>query len=125
MVTTFEDRMYPWMGKHIKEATGVYESGVRYDTAREALMGEGLDWEVVKTPLFYVAHGEWGANYESTPNHVATIRATDEKLLGVVGVDYEPQSNRRLAEFTDTLMDTTATSGVTMGTLRNDTPHCI
>jgi len=52
----------------------------------------GLDWEVVKEPLYY------GDGIE-VPTKAALIRKSDEKLLDVIGNDWNPVQNEEAFEF--------------------------
>lgn len=57
-------------------------------TPREAIVMAGLDWEVRTEPL----HMNVGGQQVSVPAN-ATVRSTDNRVLGVVGPSYVPVQN--------------------------------
>lgn len=59
-------------------------------TTDEALKAGGLDWEVSTVPVFADIPGIGPVGTSSK----ATIRSTDNKVLGVVGADYSVLQNR-------------------------------
>lgn len=65
-------------------------------TPTEALQLAGLDWEVTQQPLTLV-------DGTPVPSHVANIRSTDQRQLGVVGKDWTPVQNSTLATLAEQL----------------------
>ena len=70
-------------------------------TTEEALKEGGLDWEVVKRPLFTQTDE---LVLVPVPDNFAIVRATDNSPLGVVGSRYQPIQNREAFEFVDFLL---------------------
>ncbi|WP_423147035.1 DUF932 domain-containing protein [Rubrolithibacter danxiaensis] len=83
-----------------------------YPTSAEAIEYAGLDYEVVKSPLFTKGNdlqiSETGI--ESTesalnvPDYYATVRTDNNSVLGVVGKDYEIVQNRDAFSFFDSIV---------------------
>lgn len=97
--TTGYSRRVPWgTAKHVKS----HEQLDKYGSAREALVATGLDWEVNKVPLFTKFSDE-GVELQ-VEDFQAVTRSDNGYTLGVVKGRYAPWQNRRLAEFTDTLV---------------------
>ncbi len=61
----------------------------------EMLVRAGLDWEVEKRPL----HMHHDGRAVVVPDQFALVRATDARVLSVVGRAYEPVQNREALEF--------------------------
>ena len=84
----------------------------QYPTSAEAIRYAGLDYEVIKSPLFTCQRNETiGDNGEiveggqiPVPNHYATVRTDNHAVLGVVGKDYEIVQNRNAFEFFDAIV---------------------
>jgi phage/plasmid-like protein (TIGR03299 family) len=84
----------------------------QYPTSAEAIKYAGLDYEVIKSPLFTYQRDETvGNNGEivagsqmPVPNHFATIRTDNHAVLGVVGKDYEIVQNVNAFEFFDAIV---------------------
>lgn len=60
---------------------------------RKAYIAAGLDWQVNARPLFTPEHipAVWGGNF--IESHVANVRSSDGKVLGVVGKNYSVLQN--------------------------------
>src|SRR5690554_6830207 len=66
----------------------------QYPTSAEAIKHAGLDYEVVKSPLFTKGSGiiensqgiELGSNELEVPNYFANIRTDNNEVLGVVEI---------------------------------------
>jgi len=69
---------------------------------REALVGEGMDWAVEKRDLHTWASEE--GPLLDVDDFKAVVRTDNGYTLGVVKGRYMPMQNRRLAEFSDTLV---------------------
>ena len=82
-------RFVPWHGL----GTAVEDAPTSADAIRLA----GLDWDVVKTPMFTESGLE-------IPNYRANIRSTDNKVLGVVTDRYQVVQNREAFDFTDAMI---------------------
>lgn len=73
----------------------------QYPTSAEAIKHAGLDYEVVKSPLFTKGSGiietangiEIGSSELDVPNYFANIRTDNNAVLGVVGKDYHIVQN--------------------------------
>jgi phage/plasmid-like protein (TIGR03299 family) len=84
----------------------------QYPTSAEAIKYAGLDYEVIKSPLFTYQRDETiGDNGEvvegsqmPVPNHFATVRTDNHAVLGVVGKDYEIVQNVNAFEFFDAIV---------------------
>ncbi len=99
-----------------------------YPTSTEAIKHAGLDYEVVKTPLYtknsgiietandiVIGNDEW-----HVPNYFATMRTDSNAVLGVVGKDYHIVQNREAFSFFDAIVG--GTDGIlyeTAGALGN------
>src|SRR6185312_11087595 len=105
-------------GKHsffsVKEKAwhGLGQIVDQYPTSAEAIKYAGLDYEVIKSPLFTYQKDETiGDNGEvvegspmAVPNHFATVRTDNHAVLGVVGKDYEIVQNVNAFEFFDAIV---------------------
>lgn len=67
-------------------------------TAEEAIEYAGLDWEVLKAPVFAEIPGVGSVH---VPDRFATYRADTNEPLGVVGPDWTPVQNREAFTFLD------------------------
>ncbi|MBZ4190820.1 MULTISPECIES: DUF932 domain-containing protein [Bacteroidota] len=83
-----------------------------YPTSAEAIKHAGLDYEVVKSPLFTTgsniietAQGiEIADSQLHVPNYFANIRTDNNAVLGVVGKDYHIVQNREAFNFFDAIV---------------------
>ena len=84
----------------------------QYPTSEEAIKYAGLDYEVVKSPLFTKGSGiiettngiEIGSSELEVPNYFANIRTDNNAVLGVVGKDYHIVQNREAFNFFDAIV---------------------
>lgn len=84
----------------------------QYPTSGEAIKHAGLDYEVVKSPLFTKGSGitqtangiEIGSSELEVPNYFANIRTDNNAILGVVGKDYHIVQNREAFNFFDAIV---------------------
>jgi phage/plasmid-like protein (TIGR03299 family) len=99
-----------------------------YPTSEEAIKHAGLDYEVVKSPLFthgsgisIAAEGEIIASETQihVPNFYATMRTDNNSVLGVVGKDYEIVQNRDAFSFFDSIVGGDGIFYETAGALGN------
>jgi phage/plasmid-like protein (TIGR03299 family) len=99
-----------------------------YPTSAEAIKHAGLDYEVIKSPLYTKASNiidptdnlELRNNEVNVPNYFATIRTDNNAVLGVVGKDYHIVQNREAFSFFDAIVG--GTDGIlyeTAGALGN------
>ena len=83
-----------------------------YPTSGEAIRHAGLDYEVIKTPLYTKGSGiiqnadniEIQDNEITVPNYFANIRNDNNAVLGVVGKDYQIIQNREAFAFFDAIV---------------------
>ncbi|MBW7891982.1 MAG: DUF945 domain-containing protein [Chitinophagaceae bacterium] len=82
-----------------------------YPTSAEAIQYAGLDYDVVKSPLYTKAEGfsidpngmvNSGTSID-VPHYYATLRTDNNAVLGVVGRDYEVVQNRDAFSFFDSI----------------------
>ncbi|WP_313385946.1 DUF932 domain-containing protein [Chishuiella sp.] len=84
----------------------------QYPTSEEAIKHAGLDYEVVKSPLFTngskliteINDVELNQNVLEVPNYFANIRTDNNTVLGVVGKDYHIVQNREAFNFFDAIV---------------------
>lgn len=120
------NRRIPWIARaiagdqHTGKVRGRGRSGgVLARTAMEAREAAGLDFDVATLPVYSVVITDDGAGYQQIPDQFAVQRADMTDLpLGIVGNRYTPMQTRDQALFIDTLIDTTRTNGVVMGTAK-------
>jgi phage/plasmid-like protein (TIGR03299 family) len=83
-----------------------------YPTSQEAIKHAGLDYEVVKSPLYTKGLGinetqngiEMGSTELQVPDYFSTIRTDNNTVLGVVGKDYHIVQNREAFSFFDAIV---------------------
>lgn len=86
-------------------------------TAQEAIEAAGLDWNVVKMPLFA------SSKHIPVPDKFAIVRKTaqliqkSDSVLGVVGKDYTPLQNKDAFKFFDPIVGENAAIYHTAGAL--------
>jgi phage/plasmid-like protein (TIGR03299 family) len=118
------DRALPWGSQILRAAAGdpyaVAPAALVQDkTARQALTKAGLNWTVARIEAIAPAQpkpsgkGEW----PETPieNKWFARRSDTGKVLGILGPEHELFQPREMAEFTDLLVETEASSLVGMG----------
>lgn len=84
----------------------------QYPTSEEAIKHAGLDYEVVKSPLFtngielITDLNDLDLNHKTleVPNYFANIRTDNNTVLGVVGKDYHIVQNREAFNFFDAIV---------------------
>lgn len=92
-------------------------------TANEAIAAANLNWEVHKVPL-YAADGTASKIIKTPlPDAFGIQRATDKKILGVVGAQYRPLQNHEAFGFLDDVVTRKEAMFVTAGSL--DGGRCI
>ncbi|PWN64113.1 DUF932 domain-containing protein [Chryseobacterium viscerum] len=83
-----------------------------YPTSAEAIVHAGLDYEVIKTPLYTKGSGiietsqgiEIADSELRVPDYFANIRNDNNAVLGVVGKDYQIVQNREAFSFFDSIV---------------------
>ncbi|MFA6151993.1 MAG: DUF932 domain-containing protein [Chitinophagaceae bacterium] len=81
-----------------------------YPTSEEAIKHAGLDYEVIKNPLFTKSKGlsvegnVTAYQHIKVPNFFSTMRTDNNEVLGVVGKDYEIVQNRDAFSFFDSIV---------------------
>jgi len=82
-----------------------------YPTSSEAIKHAGLDYEVVKSPLFTNSFENVQATTDlntgepvTVPNYFANVRSDNNTVLGVVGKDYHIVQNRDAFAFFDAIV---------------------
>lgn len=83
-----------------------------YPTSAEAIKYAGLDFTVEKRKLFTYDNDNQNGNPDSdsiipeieVPNYYATVRTDTERVLGVVGKDYEVVQNKDAFSFFDSIV---------------------
>lgn len=113
MAAEVETMMYagsetPWhgFGNRIDEACD----------SPEAQLKSGLTWEVEKRPLMVPVAGV--NQYKAVEDHVAIVRQTDDRVLGVVGAGWQPLQPWEMFEWTDSLVGEGLIKYHTAGSLR-------
>ncbi|HVW96687.1 MAG TPA: DUF932 domain-containing protein [Mucilaginibacter sp.] len=98
-----------------------------YPTSEEAIKHAGLDYEVEKRPLFTkgdnLSIGQeglvTGTSPINVPDYYATLRTDNNKVLGVVGKDYQVVQNRDAFSFFDSIVGGDGILYETAGALGN------
>ena len=80
-------------------------------TTAEAIVAAGLDWDVELVPLVT-------ADTQAEVTHRATRRATDKKILGVVGPDFEVLQNKEAFGWFDPFIQQKGATLESAGSLR-------
>ena len=75
-------------------------------TAEEMQEASGLNWEVVKSPLYTYGTGSAQSALLAVTDRVAMVRSSDNRVLGTVGATYQPIQNDELFSFAEALMRT-------------------
>lgn len=86
----------------------------RLQTAAEMVVASGLNWNVVKNPVWTEFEGR---NIQSA-DKVATVRDSDGAWLGTVGPNYQVVQNAEAFGFADNLVDDGQAKYETAGSLR-------
>lgn len=110
----FNDRTGKYSFFSVKEKAwhGLGQTVEQYPTSQEAIQHAGLDYEVVKSPLYTKGSGiietangiEIGSSELEVPNNFANIRTDNNAVLGVVGKDYHIVQNREAFNFFDAIV---------------------
>ncbi|MBK0368262.1 DUF932 domain-containing protein [Flavobacterium agrisoli] len=103
---------YSFFSVQEKAWHGLGQIVAQYPTSEEAIKHAGLDYQVVKSPLFTKASDsiettqdtEVGSNILEVPNYYATSRTDNNTVLGVVGKDYHIVQNRDAFNFFDAIV---------------------
>ncbi|MES2331348.1 MAG: DUF932 domain-containing protein [Bacteroidota bacterium] len=115
-------------GKHsffsVKENAwhGLGQIVAAYPNSREALTFAGLDYEVIKEPIYTTSYNCDGQAMDITKRihtHFATMRKDTGDVLGVVGKDYEIVQNVEAFNFFDAIVGGDGIQYETAGALGN------
>lgn len=87
-------------------------------TAEEAIVAAGLDWEVGHRPLFYRDPTNPKGTVKKISDRVATVRMTDGKYLGITSPGYHIFQNRTAFDFADAIVESGEAKYETAGSLR-------
>ncbi len=107
-----QTRRYSFFSVKEKAWHGLGQIVKQYPTSEEAIKHAGLDYEVVKSPLFTNGseiitdfnHLEMNQNTLEVPNYFANIRTDNNTVLGVVGKDYHIVQNHEAFNFFDAIV---------------------
>lgn len=72
-----------------------------YPTSNEAIVHAGLDYEVIKTPLYTQSAA---SEKLLVPDYFSTLRTDTNEVLGVVGKDYQIVQNKEAFTFFDSIV---------------------
>ena len=86
-------------------------------TAEEAIKAAGLNWRVVKQPIFTPHRGP--KNLEEIEGFHAVVRKDKRRVLGVVGKTWQPLQNREAFRFFDPFIEAKAAQFHTAGSLKD------
>lgn len=86
-------------------------------TAQEAITCAGLDWEVSRRSLF--AAPPTDGPMIPVEGNAAIVRESDNRILGIVGAQYDPIQNTKAFEFFDAFIETGKVKYEAAGSLRN------
>lgn len=100
--TMVSAREVPWHGLGVVTPNNI--------TTGEAIELAQLDWTVDKEPVYRKGI--------QVPNKFFTVRSSDDKILGIVGPDWQPLQNRDAFTFADNLVDSGEALVETAGSLR-------
>lgn len=109
--TMFSAREIPW-----HRIGNVTEGAL---TSSEAIVKAGLDWTVSLRELatFQEDNNTDVSSLIDVPDHYATVRNSDDRVLGVVGNRYTPIQNIECFDFLDTVLDDSEAKYETAGSL--------
>lgn len=85
----------------------------------DAIAQAGLDWTVSVRPMVTFDPENGQAGFIDVPNHYATVRDSDDSVLGVVGNRYTPIQNIECFNFLDNVLDDYDATYETAGALDN------
>lgn len=104
---------YSFFSVNQKAWHGLGQIVEQYPTSEEAIKHAGLDYEVIKNPLYTkgsdiieTTNGIETINNElNVPKYFASIRTDNNAVLGVVGNDYHIVQNREAFNFFDSIVE--------------------
>ncbi len=98
----------PWHGLGQQVSDDVTTDGM--------MKAAGLDWSVTKQPMYYMDDlGEMG----EVPGKSALVRSSDNKVMDIVGQDWNPVQNAEAFEFFREFVDTGDMQMHTAGSLKD------
>lgn len=86
-------------------------------SSADAIRKAGLDWTVATRPMVTFDAENGSKGFVAVPDHYATVRESDDKVLGVVGNRYTPIQNIECFDFMDTVLDDSNVTYETAGSL--------
>ena len=107
--TMFSARVPAWHGLGVMTPMAL--------NSRDAIVHAGLDWTVATRPMVTFDAENGAKGFVAVPDHYATVRETDDKVLGVVGSRYTPIQNLECFDFMDTIVDDSGATYETAGSL--------
>ena len=107
--TMFSARVPAWHGLGVMTPMAL--------NSRDAIVHAGLDWTVATRPMVTFDAENGSKGFVAVPDHYATVRETDDKVLGVVGSRYTPIQNLECFDFMDTIVDDSGATYETAGSL--------
>ena len=88
-------------------------------TAEEAIVAAGLDWEVIQKPVYFFANnGKGRVHTKKFPERVVNVRAKDQEPFAVVSPGYKILQNKVAFDFADAIVETGEAKYETAGALR-------
>ncbi len=88
--------------------------------SEQAISHAGLDWTVSTRPVVtFDRANETEGNFIDIPDTFATVRDSDDTVLGVVGDRYKVVQNKECFNFLDTVVDDSEATYETAGSLNN------
>ena len=88
--------------------------------SEQAINHAGLDWTVSTRPVVtFDRANETEGNFIDIPDTFATVRDSDDTVLGVVGDRYKVVQNKECFNFLDTVVDDSEATYETAGSLNN------
>jgi len=88
--------------------------------SEQAISHAGLDWTVSTRPIVtFDRANETEGNFIDIPDTFATVRDSDDTVLGVVGDRYKVVQNKECFNFLDTVVDDSEATYETAGSLNN------
>jgi phage/plasmid-like protein (TIGR03299 family) len=88
--------------------------------SEQAISHAGLDWTVSTRPVVtFDKANETEGNFIDIPDTFATVRDSDDTVLGVVGDRYKVVQNKECFNFLDTVVDDSEATYETAGSLNN------
>lgn len=111
----YEISRAPW---HIGETRDRSRAVVGLQRGSDMVVAAGLDWTVVKRPVYVGRTDSPDDGVQRDPDHFATVRADRGTVLGIVGRHYAVLQNRDAFALVDDILDDSGAKYETAGSLR-------